>query len=379
MLLMGRFRSFLFDFFKKCSADMVNYPYWSTFKTKMRQNHQNVYLRWSTVLVALILGIVLLLNVLNYFYWHVDASTLTEDLLLILCFSPLVIFIAVVLPKKFSRVSMLIFSLIVIYVLTLMQFLLIDAVSFTPFPLIDHILIASDAALHFNVIAAMQWTYQHPLLLKLLRFSYGIWGVQLFLLPLWLGFFKQKRLLNFFLLFFLVLVLVTFMTYFFFPTLGPGSSMYSKLFPLSERSVGYEFHKWHHTLLPGETAKAFSAYLGVRSLPSSVGIISFPSFHIIGSSFFLMVASVSINTLRRSQYKIFNYLLIVLWCYLLFINISLAFSTVLLGHHYLTDILGSYVIMSVLLWVTMRTFPGWLCAEDIPQHRPLNLIKDILG
>lgn len=211
-----------------------------------------------------------------------------------------------------TKVSKELIYLVIVYSLIALS---INAIQYTPFLPIDDELVAFEARLYsFYLPDAMEWLNKFPTLKELLHFSYKSLDWQLFLIPLVLVSFDKIEKLReyYFLLLFTGLIGFTF--YYFFPTTAPASMFQSPYFEESQYATGLKFWQIHQHIQPTTVAG---------------GMISIPSFHVI-------FAWICLFSLR--EWKI-------LYTPLFINNLFLFSSCVLLGWHYLIDIVASFMLL----------------------------------
>ncbi|QRN03963.1 phosphatase PAP2 family protein [Legionella sp. MW5194] len=188
-----------------------------------------------------------------------------------------------------------------------------NAAQYTPFPPIDHYLIAFEALFNIDMAGIVAWTAQYPSFKQLLVYAYASIDYQLSCLPLIIIFFRQFDVVNehFFLL--LCSFILGFSVYYFFPTVAPASMVSSPYFFSEQHATGIKFMEIQNHRIP-------STLYG--------GMVAFPSFHAVWAWF-------SVYLCRRLR---------VLCLLLLPLNLLLIASCVLLGWHYPVDILGSVIL-----------------------------------
>lgn len=207
--------------------------------------------------------------------------------------------------------------------------ILTTGIQYTPFHVIDTELVKWDQLLGFNTPALMQWTALHPVIKKIFECAYGFLDVEMFLVPLLLGFCKNQQAVNRFFITILVAFLIGTTVYYFFPTGSPASIFQSPYFLSGEQAVYTKFYEVHH-------------YQAVSVM--GTGMISFPSFHVTWA---------------------------ILLCYALFdkkwifsimavINVILIFSTLFLGWHYLIDVFGGIILAMLSIAIMELLYRYWL-------------------
>ncbi len=187
-----------------------------------------------------------------------------------------------------------------------------NAVQYTPFEPVDPYLLAFDKFFNIDMHMLLQWTQNHPLLNTILETIYISLSYQIGWLPPLLIMMGYHKLIREHVFLMLVTSTIGFSIYYFFPSTAPASIIDSNLFNEMQKATGLKFYQLHHYIQP---------------TTDEGGMISLPSFHIIWA--WLCV------------YLIRNWPIA---CSLLaMINIILVISTILLGWHYVIDILGSLV------------------------------------
>lgn len=193
--------------------------------------------------------------------------------------------------------------------------LMAEAIQSTPFSPIDTDLLKLDRMLGVNTIAIMQWTFSHPFLCRVLGTEYGTMGAQLLLIPLLITtvFHRQKEAEVFYIAN-MSAILVGFMIYYFFPTISPAGVLQSHYFLPEEKNLPLLFYQIHHH---------------IKITAQTEGLIAFPSFHVIWAILLTYVC--------RSLSKLIFYPVLCM-------NILLVLATVMLGFHYMTDVLAGAVL-----------------------------------
>lgn len=207
-------------------------------------------------------------------------------------------------------------SLAWLYSVFLIITLATNAVQLTPYPPIDTSIVAFERYFGLNLLDIVIWANAHPLLGSVLSFAYATLNYQIAILPIiaiFLG--LHEELYEYFVLM-LLTMLFGFSFYYFFPTTAPASVFAQEYFRDVQIATGLKFWQIHQHI-PPETDNG--------------GLIALPSFHVIW-------AWLGMNMLRKQWF---------LMLLLVPINILLYISCVLLGWHYITDIIGSVLILAV--------------------------------
>ena len=108
--------------------------------------------------------------------------------------------------------------------------------------------------------------------------------------------------------------------YYFFPTVAPASEFNSQFFVAAQYATATKFHQMH-SYQPITTADG--------------GLIGFPSFHVIWG----LLCIYLVKDIR------------ILFIPLIIINVLMIVSCVLLGWHYISDVLGGFLIVYLSYWI----------------------------
>ncbi|PWY55329.1 hypothetical protein DGG96_12745 [Legionella qingyii] len=189
-----------------------------------------------------------------------------------------------------------------------------NAVQLTPFPIIDPLINTIEEHMDIHMEAILAWTHNHPQFKYILGVIYDSLTYQMSILPLLVIFTCRFHLIREYYFYMLSTVLIGFAFYYFFPTTAPASIINSPFFSPEQIDTGLKFKQIHHYINP---------------TTNEGGLIALPSFHAIW-------AILCVNLLREWPIP----------CILLFIiNLLLIASCVLLGWHYLIDIIGGFIVL----------------------------------
>ncbi|QMT60193.1 phosphatase PAP2 family protein [Legionella sp. PC997] len=203
-----------------------------------------------------------------------------------------------------------------IYFFSVMCFIAIatNAVQYTPFPIIDPFINTLEEHMNIHMEAILAWTHDHPQFKYVLGVIYDSLTYQMSILPLLIIATCRFHLIREYYFYLLSTVLIGFGFYYFFPTTAPASIINSPYFSPEQIDTGLKFRQIHHYINP---------------TTNEGGLIALPSFHAIW-------AILCVNLLREWPIP----------CFLLFItNLFLIASCVLLGWHYLIDIIGGFIVL----------------------------------
>ncbi|MBA2656864.1 MAG: phosphatase PAP2 family protein [Tatlockia sp.] len=219
-----------------------------------------------------------------------------------------------------------------------------NAVQFAPFRPIDKSLILIDQALGIHLDKIIGWTLNKPSLKDILVLSYDSLPMQMTYLPLLLIFCRQFYYLREYYSLLLITTLLGFLFYYFWPTLGPASVFNSPYFSNAQHATGIKFIEIHSKIVPST---------------QEGGMIAMPSFHMIW-------ALLGLNLSRCST---------LIFIPLLILNVLLISSCILLGWHYLIDLLGSIITLGIsyLIYLYFVALPLRLVNFEGNKH--YNLAK----
>ncbi len=195
-----------------------------------------------------------------------------------------------------------------------------NAVQLTPFPPIDAQIIALEAKSYIHMNAILIWTNTHPQFKSLLTIIYDSLPYQMSILPLLVIMTCRIHLLREYYFFLLCTTLIGFGFYYFFPTTAPASVIISPFFSIDQIATGLKFQQLHHYLNPTTNAG---------------GLIALPSFHVIW-------AVLCVNLLKEWTIPCMA---------LAIINMLLIISCVLLGWHYVSDVIGGGIVLLISYYI----------------------------
>ncbi len=209
---------------------------------------------------------------------------------------------------------------------------LTTGIQFTPCAAVDEHLVSWDARLHIHVTDLMAWTWSHPWFSPVMRWSYPGLNAELPLVPLLAALSGDRRRMRVFLYAMAYSFFVGGLFYYFFPSSGPASVMQSPYFT------------WEQ-LLTGQKFQAVHALREVTTVWG--GMVAFPSFHAVWA--ILLTYAAASRPRLFPAFVVLNGLVII--------------STVMLGWHFLVDVIASAALAGASLWAGERTH-RWLCAFD---------------
>lgn len=269
-------------------------------------NADRVLLSWLALALAMS-GVILLGNELftqyegNYFFY---LSWLTlSPFILLMC--GLGMYVTSFAPKLGFIVKTYCFYYLVILIMGIFT----TGIQYTPFGIIDGGILKLESALGIDQLALLAWTHAHPMILKVLQTAYDSLGPLAFFLPVIITLLFERRAIRVFLLALIVTFIVGGSFYYFFPTVAPAGMLTSPLFSESQLATSLKFYQIHH-YLPVTTADG--------------GIVALPSFHVVWATLFAYLC--------KSRKWLFYPMLV--------ISSLIIISTVMLGWHYVIDVVA---------------------------------------
>ena len=267
-------------------------------------------------LVVFVLIFCVAIDVINYFFLHFKVAPpwiVYEPLLPILA-----MWYAGCVLEPYKLYLSLCLRLFALYLFTIACFFLgAHACLLTPFkPWIDPWLLHVDQLLGFKSAQLLAWVHAHAEIKPFLVFAYNAWVFEVLIVPLVLLFLGHFKKLMWLIHASLISIIVGGLIYFFLPSLPPASVVHSAYFLDSSHILIQRFFD-------------LRKHLPLDPKTLSAGLISFPSFHVIN-------ALLSLMAIWHLKY--------VRWP-LLFLNVVLVLSTMMLGFHYLVDVIAAIVIV----------------------------------
>jgi hypothetical protein len=239
------------------------------------------------------------------------------------------LFLCLKLREKFNYIG----SVVTVFFSTAMLGIALasGATSILPTPFgqndLSHAIYQFDVWLGFNQAALMNWRAHLPNLTHWLEFSYMSITQQVAFTGLILAAFHCFKSARLYLLVILVGSLIAYIIYYFFPTFAPNFIIHNAVFPetaaqLLQRTIGIREHI-PYKLYPG------------------AGLIAFPSCHVLMALTGIFCWIAAIKEAKKAWIKCvclgISLLIIV-------INLSLIAATILLGYHYLADVIASVIL-----------------------------------
>ena len=301
-------------------------------------NNQHVtrFDRLCVMILILIGGCGITMTAVNDLYFHFTFNGMSiSDYGLYLYKLPFVLLLlgfSYKTREEVPHISFAIFALSLFYIAMIPLNLLANGMQTTPFHPVDTFLIHMDDLLHFDTLSVLNWSHQYPTLIYILKKAYNTSLPQILAVPFILCIIDDRKGLQRFFTVGLMAYLICSLIYYFLPTTAPASQFHSALLPSNQHFIAERFYQVHHSL----PVKAPYA-----------GMVAFPSPHVIYALVILFA------TYQRK------------WLFypLAILNAVLIASTVLLGWHYLMDVIASITIVSLLAIANEKIYI-WLMADE---------------
>lgn len=214
-----------------------------------------------------------------------------------------------------------------LYLFLLMSFAaLATGVQYTPFQTIDHVLVYFDDFFDFSTPTLVEWTNQHLIIRAILNYAYDLLDIQVFFVPLLVSWLVRENILRQFFVMTGLGFLISCLVYYAFPTAAPSSVFTHIKFLPRVHLTAIKYYQIHH-------------YLPLTVHDTSM--IAFPSMHVVWA--------VAILYLVRHWWWLFVPLLI--------INTTVILATMLLGWHYLADVIAALAVMWLSIYAAQQLCP----------------------
>lgn len=195
---------------------------------------------------------------------------------------------------------------------------------------LSHALLHFDLWIGFHQGHIMNWLRHYPGLHFWLQFSYFSITTQVAATALVFAVFRCFKSARLYILTILVCSLVAYVIYYFWPTFAPAYVIHNAIFP---QSTAHLIERTQH----------IRQHLPYQLYPQA-GLIAFPSCHVIMGLAGIFCWITAAKEVKRIWIK---HLFIIISVLSVIVNISLIAATVLLGYHYVTDVLASFLIFGI--------------------------------
>lgn len=258
------------------------------------------------------------------FATHVSAISWTKGLFAI-AFGFLFLFYGFYIRLLSPRSSTFLWGTGLFFWTVLVNLVFANGLQATPFSPIDEALVKSDQWMGINTSLMMAWTYHHAHIHAIFRFAYDSLVYEIIFIPVMLMLLNQRKALGMFFIAQLFSFYIGSVIYYFFPTMAPSGVFHNPFFSATQEDTSLRFFQVHH-------------YLQVTS--DQGGLIAFPSFHVVWAI---------LLTYACKKQKIIFYPLMAY-------NSILIVSTVFLGWHYATDVIGGFALAAAALLFSERVY-----------------------
>lgn len=281
----------------------------------------------------------LIINTFNYFHNGWFETQLMASTLKKISFY-MVPLLALKLSGHFLKSTQIFTSPIEIYIKLMIVFSLSAGIApivlTTPFPIQDPLFFKTDRLMHINVYHLMNTITHHPYWNNLLEFCYTNW-VKVATFLLMYSAIQKKEFCHHMLRLIQIGIYLTSIIFFFLPSLGPLSI--APHFWLAHNPGCQLLHSCSETLNRSEYLNVqhhISIY--IRNLFHS-GFISFPSYHFYGG---LLIVYYFV---RQFKYGL---------PFAIVFTSLLGSATLFLGHHYLSDLIASILMLISVLFIEKK-------------------------
>jgi membrane-associated phospholipid phosphatase len=299
---------------RNLSATFADFDLWALAKQAYRAITVREYQIWCACAVMFALFIITLL--INFVFVHYQQFIPVVAVLPTSILAFLLLFIWLSANRaRYPKTCMVLLAAFYTFLAGYMSSLMALGAMLTPSPwLLSQQLRHVDALLHFHQLTWMVWASHYPRFEHVLTFAYTAWSGEIVLMAPLLALCRQfKRALTYIFLAMIILT-VCCVIYMIWPSLPPAADFSNVHF--FEKSSYALIHRYyaihqHHIYHIGNN-----------------GLIAFPSFHVA-------MALLMIWATRYLKW---------VWPLLIIFNGIVIISTLLLGYHYLVDVIGSGVI-----------------------------------
>ena len=233
------------------------------------------------------------------------------------------IFWGMYVRKKSPRCATFLWGFGVYYWTFVTTSALTQGVQATPFLPIDEYLVTADYWFGINTPLIMAWVHTHPFIHQWLNKIYFSLTWQLTIIPAVMLCFNARKMLSVFFISVLISFFIGTAIYYFFPTMAPSGVFHSIYFTKQQHATSLAFYQVHHRIPITE---------------SDGGLIAFPSFHVVWA----LILTYCCFPKKYIFYPLFIY------------NLILIASTVLLGWHYLMDVLSGILLALIGIYLAEK-------------------------
>ena len=273
--------------------------------------------RWILFFAGTLLLLSISLFVVNQWGNHYTGNNYFPPHSFFMAFNLLLIYLGLILQCGLQhRLTICVKEIGCLFLITALLALATNAIQYTPFPTIDASIVAFENRLHIDLNAVLTWTHHKPIFKTILWILYDTLPYQMLCFPLLLIATNRIDTLREYYFLLLCSAMIGFSFYYLFPTTAPASLLSSDYFSAEQYATGLKFKEIHEHTQPSTQAG---------------GLIAMPSFHVIWAWFCLY--------LLRSWPLAFKIMLP--------LNLLLMSACVLLGWHYVMDLIGGIMVICI--------------------------------
>ncbi len=268
----------------------------------------------SIIVLALLTSLAFVVNDCFFQYpgnIYIPSGALLAGLNLLFMYAGLVL-----LSGRDGKIAQIFKELIYFFLIMALLGLATTAVQYTPFPVVDRHILALESFFRVDTRALIAWAHAKPGLVTVLDCIYASLDYQMCYIPLVIIAARRTDLIREYYFLLIITALTGFTFYYFFPTTAPASVFGGEYFSEAQWATSLKFFQIHHHIQP-QTMEG--------------GLIAMPSFHVIW-------AWLCLYLLRTWPMAVRIFLPV---------NLLLTASCVLLGWHYVLDIVGSVVVICI--------------------------------
>lgn len=287
---------------------------------------------------SIIIGAILTLSciafLVNHFIYHFPGNTFFPENFMTIPFVLLFLNIGISILFEPNSMARKIGKELIYFVLimSLIAFAT-DAIQLTPFEPIDNYILPFEEFFHIDMPKILSWTNEHQHFKLILGLSYDSLVLQMSIIPLVVILCGKFEIIHDYYFLLLSTLLFGFIFYYFWPTTAPASIIHSPFFSPEQHATGLKFHQIHQHIVP---------------TTNEGGLIALPSFHAIWAILCIYLVK---------DWPIIRVTLVI-------VNTALISSCVLLGWHYLIDIIAAFL----LTWFCFYLLKRCNHAADITRH-----------
>lgn len=201
-----------------------------------------------------------------------------------------------------------------------------NAIQLTPFEPIDAQIIDWHAWTHIDLTTLMQWSHLHPKAIEIMDALYRSLAKEMTYLPVVLILLGELRRVREYCFLVIITALIGYAFYYFFPTTAPASVLQSPYFTEEQYATGLKFYQIHQHMVPTTI---------------DGGMIALPSFHVVW-------AWLCVYLVRGWP---------IICATLGLVNLVIVCSCVLLGWHYLLDVIASIAVIGLGHFIYLKCYP----------------------